>query len=107
MPRQDALTLRTLIKQADPEIVEEWKYSRVPTWYHDGMFCTGETYKSHVKMAFAKDASLEDPSHLFNSSVEGNTRHAIDFHEGDEINERALIALVRVAVSLNQAGKKK
>jgi hypothetical protein len=98
--------LRALIKQADPEIVEEWMWGGVPTWYHDGMVCTGETYKSHVKMTFGKGASLEDPSHLFNSSLDGNTRRAIDFHEGDEVNEKALIALIRAAVSLNQSGKK-
>lgn len=98
--------LRALVKQADPEIVEEWKYRGVPTWYHDGMVCTGETYKNHVKMTFAKGASLEDPSRLFNASLEGNTTRAIDFHEGDEVDEKALIALVRAAISLNQSGKK-
>ncbi|HET7322817.1 MAG TPA: DUF1801 domain-containing protein [Halococcus sp.] len=98
--------LRALVKQADPEIVEEWKYKGVPTWYHDGMVCTGETYKNRVKMTFAKGASLEDPSDLFNSSLEGNTRRAIDFHEGDEVNEEALIALIRAAISLNQSEKK-
>ncbi len=98
--------LRSLVKQADPEIVEEWKYRGVPTWYHDGMVCTGETYKNHVKMTFAKGASLEDPSRLFNASLEGNTTRAIDFHEGDEVDEKALIALVRAAISLNQSGKK-
>jgi hypothetical protein len=95
--------LRGLIKEADPEVVEEWKWRGVPTWYHDGMICTGETYKSVVKMTFAKGASLEDPSGLFNSSLEGNTRRAIDFHEGEEIDEEALKALVRAAVALNTA----
>ena len=93
--------LRALIKQADPEVVEEWKWRGVPVWSHAGMICTGETYKSVVKMTFAKGASLEDPSGLFNASLEGNTRRAIDFHEGDEINEQALNALIRAAVALN------
>jgi hypothetical protein len=93
--------LRGLVKEADPEVVEEWKWRGVPTWYHDGMICTGETYKSVVKMTFAKGASLEDPSGLFNSSLEGNTRRAIDFHEDDEIDEKALKALIRAAVALN------
>ncbi len=93
--------VRNLIKQADPEVVEEWKWRGVPVWYHDGMICTGETYKKAVKMTFAKGASLEDPSGLFNSSLEGNTRRAIDFHEGDEIDEKALKALIRAAVALN------
>jgi hypothetical protein len=93
--------LRTLIKQADPEVVEEWKWRGVPVWSHAGMICTGETYKNVVKMTFAKGASLEDPSGLFNSSLEGNTRRAIDFHEGDKINEKALKALIRAAVALN------
>jgi hypothetical protein len=93
--------IRALIKQADPEVVEEWKWRGVPVWYHDGMICTGETYKNAVKMTFAKGASLEDPSGLFNSSLEGNTRRAIDFHEGDEIDEKALKVLVRAAVALN------
>ena len=92
--------LRGLIKQADPEIVEEWKWD-VPVWSHDGLICTGEAYKKVVKMTFAKGASLEDPSGLFNSSLEGNTRRAIDFHEGEKINEKALKALIREAVSLN------
>jgi hypothetical protein len=92
--------LRSLIKQADPEIVEEWKWS-VPVWSHDGLICTGETYKKVVKMTFAKGAALEDPSSLFNSSLEGNTRRAIDFHEGEKINEKALKALIRAAVTLN------
>src|SRR5580698_8137586 len=93
--------LRALIKQADPEVVEEWKWRGVPVWSHDGLICTGETYKSVVKMTFAKGAALEDPSGLFNSSLEGNTRRAIDFHEGDKIDEKALQALIRAAVALN------
>ncbi|MCI4566675.1 DUF1801 domain-containing protein [Lysobacter sp. CFH 32150] len=93
--------IRALIKQADPEVVEEWKWRGVPTWYHDGMICTGETYKNAVKMTFAKGASLNDPAGLFNSSLEGNTRRAIDFHEGDKIDEKALKALIRAAVALN------
>lgn len=93
--------IRRLIKQADPDVVEEWKWRGVPVWYHDGMVCTGETYKNIVKMTFAKGASLQDPSGLFNSSLEGNTRRAIDFHEGDEIDEKALTALIRAAVALN------
>src|SRR4051794_18531699 len=93
--------LRALIKQADPEVVEEWKWRGTPVWSHDGIICTGETYKSVVKMTFAKGASLEDPSGLFNSSLEGNTRRAIDIHEGEEIDEQALKALVRSAVALN------
>ena len=93
--------VRTLIKQADPEVVEEWKWRGVPVWSHAGMICTGETYKNVVKMTFAKGASLEDPSGLFNSSLEGNTRRAIDFHEGDKIDEKALKALIRAAVALN------
>jgi hypothetical protein len=93
--------VRALVKQADPEVVEEWKWRGVPVWYHAGMICTGETYKSAVKMTFAKGASLEDPSGLFNSSLEGNTRRAIDFHEGDKIDEKALKALIRAAVALN------
>jgi hypothetical protein len=93
--------LRTLVKEADTEVVEEWKWRGVPVWEHDGMICTGETYKSIVKMTFAKGAALKDPSGLFNSSLEGNTRRAIDFHEGEKINEKALKALVRAAVTLN------
>ena len=93
--------VRSLVKQADPEVVEEWKWRGVPVWYHAGMICTGETYKNAVKMTFAKGASLEDPSGLFNSSLEGNTRRAIDFHEGDKIDESALKALIRAAVALN------
>jgi hypothetical protein len=93
--------LRTLVKEADPEVVEEWKWRGVPVWEHDGKICTGETYKSVVKMTFAKGAALKDPSGLFNSSLDGNTRRAIDFHEGEKINEKALKALVRAAVTLN------
>src|SRR5262245_23696402 len=99
--------LRTLVKQADPDVVEEWKWRGVPTWYHDGIICTGETYKSVVKMTFAKGASLKDPSRLFNSSLEGNTRRAIDFHEGEKLNEKALKALIREAVALNESKAKK
>ena len=99
--------LRALIKQADPDVVEEWKWRGVPVWEHDGIICTGETYKSVVKMTFAKGASLEDPSHLFNSSLEGNTRRAIDFPEGAKINEKALKSLIRAAVTLNKAKAKK
>jgi hypothetical protein len=94
--------LRTLIKQADPDVIEEWKWN-VPVWSHDGLICTGETYKSHVKMTFAKGAALEDPSGLFNSSLEGNTRRAIDLREGEKINEEALKALIRAAVALNSS----
>ena len=93
--------VRSLIKQADPDVVEEWKWRGVPVWSHAGMICTGETYKNVVKMTFAKGASLEDPSGLFNSSLEGNTRRAIDFHEGDKIDEKALKALIRAAVARN------
>jgi hypothetical protein len=95
--------VRALVKEADPEVVEEWKWRGVPTWYHDGIVCTGETYKDKVKMTFAKGASLEDPSGLFNSSLEGNTRRAIDFREGEAIDEKALKALIRAAVALNIA----
>jgi hypothetical protein len=100
--------VRDLVKQADPEVVEEWKWVKptnpgTPVWSHAGIICTGETYKSVVKMTFAKGASLEDPSGLFNASLEGNTRRAIDFHEGDEIDEGALKALIRAAVALNTA----
>jgi hypothetical protein len=97
--------LRALIKQADPDVVEEWKWRGTPVWSHDGIICTGETYKNVVKTTFAKGASLDDPSGLFNSSLEGNTRRAIDFHEGDKIDEKALKALIRAAVDLNTAGK--
>ena len=93
--------LRALIKEADPEVVEEWKW-RVPVWSHDGILCTGETYKSVVKMTFAKGAALKDPSGLFNSSLDGNTRRAIDFHKGETIDAEALKALVRAAVTLNK-----
>jgi hypothetical protein len=93
--------VRNLIRQADPEVVEEWKWRGVPVWSHAGIICTGETYKSAVKMTFAKGASLPDPSGLFNSSLEGNTRRAIDFHEGDKIDVKALKALIRAAVTLN------
>src|SRR5450756_2069790 len=93
--------VRALIKQAVPEVVEEWKWRGVPVWYHDGMICTGETYKSVVKLTFAKGAALKDPSGLFNSSLDGNTRRAIDFHEGEKIDEEALKALIRADVTLN------
>jgi len=94
--------LRGLVKEADPDVVEEWKWRGVPTWYHDGMLFTGETYKKAVKMTFAKGASLEDPAGLFNSSLDGNVRRAIDFHEGEPIDEDALKALFRAAVAFNQ-----
>jgi hypothetical protein len=94
--------IRKLVKQADPDVVEEWKWRGVPVWYHDGMICTGETYKSVVKVTFAKGASLPDPSGLFNSSLDGNTRRAIDFHEGDQIDEKAFTALVGAAVQRNR-----
>lgn len=93
--------IRALIHQADPEVAEEWKWRGVPVWSHDGLICTGETYKSVVKLTFAKGASLEDPSGLFNASLEGNTRRAIDIHEGEALDEEALRALVRAAVTLN------
>jgi len=99
--------LRTLVKEADPDVVEEWKWRGVPTWEHDGMICTGETYKNYVKMTFAKGAALEDPSGLFNASLEGNTRRAIDFHEGEKIDEKALKILVRAAVALNESKAKR
>ena len=95
--------LRTLVREADPEVVEEWKWRGVPVWSHDGLICTGETYKNVVKMTFAKGAALEDPAGLFNSSLEGNVRRAIDFHEGDQIDEEALKTLVRTAVTLNRS----
>jgi len=95
--------LRALVKEVDPEIVEEWKWRGVPVWYHDGIICTGETYKTIVKMTFFKGAALDDPSGLFNSSLEGNTRRAIDFQEGEKIDEKALKALIRAAVSLNES----
>ena len=97
--------LRALVKEADPEVVEEWKWRGVPVWEHDGIICTGETYKAVVKMTFAKGASLDDPSGLFNSSLEGNTRRAIDFHEGEAIKGDALKALIRAAVALNQSSR--
>ena len=96
--------LRTLVKEADPEVVEEWKWRGVPVWSHAGIICTGETYKNVVKMTFAKGAALQDPSSLFNSSLDGNTRRAIDFHEGEKIDEEALKALIRAAVTLNASG---
>ena len=95
--------LRTLVKEADPEVVEEWKWRGVPVWSHDGLICTGETYKNVVKMTFAKGAALADPVGLFNSSLDGNTRRAIDFHEGKKINEEALKTLIRAAVTLNKS----
>ena len=95
--------IRRVIKEAEPDVVEEWKWRGVPTWYHEGMICTGESYKSHVKVTFAKGASVDDPAGLFNSSLEGNVRRAIDFHEGDEVDEKALKALIRAAVDLNTA----
>ena len=98
--------LRALIKQADPEVVEEWKWN-VPVWSHDGLICTGETYKQVVKMTFAKGAALKDPAGLFNSSLKGNTRRAIDFREGEKINEKALQILIRSAVSLNRSQAKR
>jgi hypothetical protein len=94
--------LRTLVKEADPEVVEEWKWN-IPVWSHDGLICTGETYKKVVKLTFAKGAALKDPSRLFNSSLDGNTRRAIDFHEAEKINEEALKTLVRAAVTLNKS----
>jgi hypothetical protein len=97
------IRLRTLVKEADPEVVEEWKWRGVPVWSHDGLICTGETYKNVVKMTFAKGAALKDPSGLFNASLEGNTRRAIDFHEGEKIDEKALKTLVRAAVALNES----
>jgi hypothetical protein len=97
--------VRALIKEADPDVVEEWKWRGVPTWYDDGMLCTGETYKKVVKVTFAKGASLDDPSGLFNSSLEGNTRRAIDIHEGEEIDETAFKALVRAAVAVNAGSR--
>lgn len=99
--------LRAVIKQADPDVIEEWKWRGVPVWEDAGMICTGETYKAVVKLTFAKGAALPDPSRLFNSSLEGNTRRAIDFREGEEIDEEALKALVRAAVALNKAKSKR
>ena len=98
--------IRALVREADPDIVEEWKWG-IPVWSHDGIVCTGETYKSHVKMTFAKGAAVKDPAHLFNSSLEGNVRRAIDLHEGEEINATALKQLIRAAVALNGSAKKK
>jgi hypothetical protein len=95
--------LRTLIREADPEVIEEWKWRGVPVWSHDGLICTGETYKTIVKMTFAKGAALKDPSGLFNASLEGNTRRAIDLHEGDQIDEKALKTLIRAAVTANKS----
>jgi hypothetical protein len=99
--------LRTLIKEADPAVVEEWKWRGVPVWSHDGLICTGETYRNVVKMTFAKGAALKDPSGLFNSSLDGNTRRAIDFHEGQDVDEEALKTLIRAAVTLNQSTVKR
>jgi hypothetical protein len=99
--------LRAVVKEADPDVVEEWKWRGVPVWSHGGIICTGETYKSVVKMTFAKGASLEDPAGLFNASLDGNTRRAIDFHEGDRIDEKALKALVRAAVALNASAARR
>lgn len=99
--------IRALIKEADPDVVEEWKWRGVPVWYHAGMICTGETYKTHVKMTFAKGASLKDPSGLFNNSLEGNVRRAIDFHESDKVDAKALKALIRAAVALNEASSRR
>jgi len=97
--------IRSIIKQADPDVVEEWKWRGVPVWEHDGIICTGETYKAFVKMTFARGAALDDPTDLFNASLEGNTRRAIDFHQGDKIDEKALKALIREAVALNTAAR--
>jgi hypothetical protein len=99
--------IRALIKEADPEIIEEWKWRGVPTWYHDGIVCTGESYKTVVKTTFAEGASLDDPAGLFNSSLEGNVRRAIDFHEGEQIDEQAFKALVRAAAALNASKPKR
>ena len=99
--------MRKLITQADPDVVEEWKWMGTPVWSHDGIICTGESYKNVVKLTFAKGASLKDPARLFNSSLEGNTRRAIDIHEGEKVNEPAFQALVRQAVALNKTGKSK
>jgi hypothetical protein len=105
--RGDVLSkIRALIKQAVPDVVEEWKWRGTPVWYHDGIICTGETYKSVVKMTFAKGASLKDPSGLFNSSLDGNVRRAIDIHEGEKINDKALKALIRAAATLNASSRR-
>jgi len=98
--------VRALIRQADPEVLEEWKWRGVPVWSHDGILCTGETYKDVVKMTFFRGAALKDPAHLFNASLEGNARRAIDLHEGERIDEEALKALVRAAVALNEAARR-
>jgi hypothetical protein len=100
-------TIRRVITSADPGVVEEWKWRGVPTWYCDGMICTGETFKAAVKMTFAKGASLDHPKGLFNSSLDGNVRRAIDFHEGDTVDEAALRALIQAAIALNRSGRKK
>jgi hypothetical protein len=106
--RGDMLSrLRAMIKEADSEVVEEWKWRGVPTWYHDGIICTGETYKSVVKLTFANGAALKDPSGLFNSSLEGNVRRAIDVHEGEKVNEKAFKSLIRAAVTFNESKAKK
>ena len=99
--------MRKLVKQADPDVVEEWKWRGVPVWSHDGIICTGESYKSVVKLTFAKGAALKDPAHLFNSSLDGNVRRAIDIHQGEEVDESAFKALVRQAIALNISGKSK
>lgn len=99
--------LRGIILATDPDIIEEWKWRGVPVWYRNGMICTGETYKTHVKMTFAKGAALADPATLFNASLDGNVRRAIDFHEGDAVDEKALKALIRAAIDLNTAGKRR
>jgi len=99
--------MRTLIKKADPDVVEEWKWMGTPVWSHDGIICTGESYKDKVKLTFAKGASLKDPAHLFNSSLDGNARRAIDIHIGEEVDEAAFKALVREAIALNSSGKAK
>jgi hypothetical protein len=98
--------IRLLIRQVDPEVVEEWKWRGTPCWYHDGLICTGETYKQVVKMTFAKGASLEDPAGLFNSSLDGNVRRAIDIHEGERVNEKALKTLIRAAIALNSSARR-
>jgi hypothetical protein len=100
-------TMRKLIKNADPDVVEEWKWMGTPVWSHDGIICTGESYKKVVKLTFAKGASLKDPAHLFNSSLEGNTRRAIDIHEGETVDKSAFQALIRQAIALNSSGKSK
>jgi hypothetical protein len=105
--KSSGLSVSALIKEADPEVVEEWKWRGVPVWSHAGIICTGETYKAVVKLTFAKGATLDDPSKLFNSSLEGNTRRAIDIHEGEKINEKALKALIRAAVAINTSGAKR